>query len=90
MLIANSAKCEVCAVIICFLHAKEETAVEIHWKLVSVYSENVMNKQNVAKWCEFLGGYDVHDKIRSGQLSIIMMKLSKTLKKCLTLKKTGI
>jgi hypothetical protein len=43
--IQNPAKCEVRAVIR-FLHAKEETAAEIHRQLVSVYGEDVMNRQN--------------------------------------------
>jgi hypothetical protein len=42
--IQNLAKCE-------FLHAKGETAAEIHHQLVSVYGEDVMNRQNGAKWC---------------------------------------
>jgi hypothetical protein len=41
MSIQNPAKCEVCAVIR-FLHAKGETAAEIHCQLVSVYGEDVM------------------------------------------------
>jgi hypothetical protein len=45
--IQNAAKCEVRA-IIRFLHAKGETATEIHRLLVSVYGEDVMNRQNVA------------------------------------------
>jgi hypothetical protein len=47
--IQNPAKCEVRAVIR-FLQAKGGTAAEIHRQLVSVYGEDVMNKQNVAKW----------------------------------------
>jgi hypothetical protein len=59
--IQNPAKCEVRAVIR-ILHAKGETAPEIHRQLVSVYGEDVMNRQNVVKWCrEFeAGGSDVH------------------------------
>jgi hypothetical protein len=48
MLIQNPAKCEVPAVIR-FLHVKGETAAAIHRRLVSVYGEEVMNRQNVAK-----------------------------------------
>ena len=56
VLIQNLAKCEVRAVIR-FLHAKGETAAEIHCQLVSVYSKDVMNSQNVVKWCrEFEAG----------------------------------
>jgi hypothetical protein len=46
--IPNPAKCEVRAVIR-FLFANGETAAEMHPQLVSVYGEDVMNKQNVAK-----------------------------------------
>jgi hypothetical protein len=49
MLIQNPAKCEVRAVIR-FLLMKGETAAEI-CQLVYVYGEDVMNRQNVAKWC---------------------------------------
>jgi hypothetical protein len=48
--IQNPTKYEVRAVIR-FLHAKRESAAEIHRQLVSVYGEGVMNRQNVAKWC---------------------------------------
>jgi hypothetical protein len=44
--VQNPANCEVRAVIR-FLHAKGET--EIYHHLVSVYGEDVMNRQNVAK-----------------------------------------
>jgi hypothetical protein len=59
--IQNPAKCEVRAVIR-FLYAKGKTAAEIHRQLVSVYDEDVMNRQNVVKWCrEFEAGRsDVH------------------------------
>jgi hypothetical protein len=43
--IQNPAKCEVRAVIR-FLHAKGETAAEVHRRFVSVYGEDVMNRQN--------------------------------------------
>jgi hypothetical protein len=68
----NPSKCEVRAVIR-FLHAKGETAAEIHRQLVSVYGEDVMNRQNVTKWCrEFKAGIsDVHDEIRSGRPSVV-------------------
>jgi hypothetical protein len=42
--IQNPAKCEIRAVIR-FSHAKVETAAEIHRQLVSVYSEDVTNRQ---------------------------------------------
>jgi hypothetical protein len=70
--IQNPAKFDVRAVIR-FLHAKGETAAEIHRLLVSVYGEDVMKRQNVAKWCrEFEAGKsDVHDEIRSGRPSVV-------------------
>jgi alpha-D-ribose 1-methylphosphonate 5-triphosphate synthase subunit PhnH len=54
-LIPNLTKCEVCAV--------------IHHQLVSVYGKDVMNSQNVTKWCcEYEAGRsDAHDEIRSGR-----------------------
>jgi hypothetical protein len=44
--IQNPAKCGVHAVTQ-FLHAKGETAAEIHRQLVSVYDEDVMNRHIV-------------------------------------------
>jgi hypothetical protein len=44
--IQNPAKCEVRAEIQ-FFHAKGVTAAKIHRQLVSVYCEDVMNRQNV-------------------------------------------
>jgi hypothetical protein len=76
MSIQNLAKCEVRAVVR-FLHAKGETAAEIHPQLVSVYGKDVMNRQNMAKWCrEFEAGRsDVHDEIRSGRPSVVTDKI---------------
>jgi hypothetical protein len=74
--IQNLAKCEVRAVIR-FLHAKEETAAEIYRQLVSVYGEDVMKRQNVAKWCrEFeTGRSDVHDGMPSVATDEIIQKI---------------
>jgi len=57
-------KCEVRSVIR-FLNAKGERPVEIHKQIVAVYG-NVMNRQNVTKWCrEFSEGRtDVHDEVQ--------------------------
>jgi hypothetical protein len=68
----NPAKCEVRAVIR-FLYAKGETAAEIHRQLVSVYGKDVMNRQNVAKWCrEYQAGRsNIHDEIMSGRPSVV-------------------
>jgi transposase len=70
--IQNLAKCEVRA-LIRFLHAKGETAAEIHHQLLSVYGEDIMNRQNVAKWCRKFEavGSDVHDEIKSGRPSVV-------------------
>ena len=47
--IQSPAKCEVRS-IIRFLNAKGERPAEIHKQTVAVYG-NVMNRQNVTKWC---------------------------------------
>jgi hypothetical protein len=80
--IQSPAKCEVRAVIR-FLNAKGETAAEIHCQLVSVYGEDVMNRQNVAKWCrEFEAGRrDGHD----GGHPLSLMKSSKKIMKTFVL-----
>jgi len=62
--IQSPAKCEVRSVIR-FLNAKSERPAEIHKQIVAVYG-NVMNRQNVMKWCrEFSEGRtDVHDEVQ--------------------------
>ena len=62
--IQSPAKYEVRSVIR-FLRAKGERPAEIHKQIVAVYG-NVMNRQNVKKWCrEFSEGRtDVHDKMQ--------------------------
>ena len=59
--IQNPAKCEVRSVIR-FLNTKGERPAEIHKQIIAVCG-NVMNRQNVTKWCrEFSEGRtDVHD-----------------------------
>ena len=53
--IQNPATCEVSSVVR-FLNAKGERPAEIHKQIVAVYG-NVMNRQNVTKWCrEFSEG----------------------------------
>ena len=78
VLVLNPAKYKVCTVI-CFLHAKGEIAAEINHQLVSVYGENVMNRQNIAKWCyEFQEGRcEVHDKIHVEGHPLSLIKSSK-------------
>ena len=58
--------------VIRFLNAKGESQAEIHKRVVAVHG-NIMNRQNVTKWCrEFSEGRtDVHDKQRSGRPSLI-------------------
>ena len=70
-LVQSPAKCEVRSVIP-FFNAKGERPEEIHKQLVAVYG-NVMNRQNVMKWCcEFSEGRtDVHDEQRSGRTTLI-------------------
>jgi hypothetical protein len=62
--IQSPAKCEVCSVIR-FLNAKGERPAETHKQIVAVYG-NVMNRQNVTKWCrEFSEGRtDIHDEVQ--------------------------
>src|SRR5215469_6197036 len=69
--IQSPTKCEVRSVIR-FLNAKGERPAEIHKHIVAVYG-NVMNRQNVTKWCrEFSEGMtDVHDEQRSVRPSLI-------------------
>jgi hypothetical protein len=69
--IRSPAKCDVRSVIR-FLNAKGERPAEIHKQIVAVYG-NVMNRQNVTKWChEFSEGRaDVHDEQRSGRPPLI-------------------
>jgi len=58
--IQSPAKCKVRS-IIQFLNAKDERPAEIHKQIVAVYG-NVMNRQNVMKWCcEFSEGRTVDD-----------------------------
>jgi hypothetical protein len=49
VLIQSPAKCEEHSVTR-FLNAKGERPAEIHNQIVAAYS-NVMNRQNVTKWC---------------------------------------
>ncbi|GFR33954.1 uncharacterized protein TNCT_111931 [Trichonephila clavata] len=68
--IQNSAKCEVRSVVR-FLHAKGQRPADIHKEIVSVYG-NIMNRQNVTKWCHFSEGRtDVPDEQRTGRSSVI-------------------
>lgn len=69
--IQHTAKCELCSVIR-FLNAKGECPADIHKEIMSVYG-NIMNRQNVTKWCcDFSGGRtDVHDEHRTGRPSVI-------------------
>jgi hypothetical protein len=54
------------------LNAKGERPAEIHKQIVAVYG-NVMNRQNVTKWCRELceGRTEVHDERKSGSPSLI-------------------
>ena len=69
--IQSPAKCEVRSVIR-FINVKAERPAEIHKQIVAVYG-NVMNRQNVTKWCrEFSEGRTVvHDEQRNGRPSLI-------------------
>jgi len=69
--IQSPAKIEVCS-FIRFLKAKGERPAEIHKQIVAVYG-NVMNRQNVRKWCrEFSEGRtDVHDD--NDEVQVVVM-----------------
>ena len=58
------------AFVIRFLNAKGGSPAEIHKQIVAVYG-NVMNRQNVRKWCrEFSGGRtDVHDEVQEKDMT---------------------
>ena len=73
--IKSPAKCAVRSVII-FLNAKGERPAEIHKQTAVVYG-NVMNQQNVTKWCSEFSERrtDVHDEQRSGRPSLISYEL---------------
>ena len=61
--IQSPAKCEVRS-FVRFLNAKGERSVEIHKQTVAVYG-NVMNWQNVMKWCrEFSKGRADDDEVQ--------------------------
>jgi hypothetical protein len=45
-MIDNPASCEILSVV-CFLHAKNMSAVEIHHELLAVYGQNVMSEGTV-------------------------------------------
>ena len=64
-LIQSPTKCKAHSVIR-FLNATGERPIKIHKQIVAVYG-NVMNRQNVTKWCnEFSEGRtDVHDEQRT-------------------------
>ena len=78
--IQSPAKCEVRSVIR-FLIAKGESPAEIHKQIVAFYG-NVMNRQNVTKWCrEFSDGRaDVHGEQRNGGPSLISDDLLQEIK----------
>jgi transposase len=69
--IPNPTKCEVRSVIR-FLNMKGEAPATIHRQIVSVYGD-VMNRQNVAKWCHEFNARrtDVLDEQRTGRPSLI-------------------
>jgi hypothetical protein len=48
--IDNPTSCEIHPVI-CFLPAKNVSAVEMHLELCMVYSQNVMSEGTVRHWC---------------------------------------
>jgi hypothetical protein len=49
--IDNPATCEI-HVVLCYLHAKNMSDVEIHCELCAVYDQNVMSEGTVRQWCK--------------------------------------
>lgn len=68
----NVSECELRAVIR-FLTAKNETAVNIHKQLISVYGDSAYSYVTVTKWrnCFLSGRNRVHDEERSGRPSAV-------------------
>jgi len=92
--IQSPATCEVRSVIR-FLNAKGERPAEIHKQIVAVYG-NVMNRQNVTRWCrEFSKGRtDDNDEVQEEVMTLFkeqaadfydsgIQKLVPRLNKCL-------
>jgi hypothetical protein len=48
--IDNTASCKI-RTVICFLHTKNMSAIEIHHELCADYSQNVMSKVTLGQWC---------------------------------------
>jgi hypothetical protein len=70
--IDNPASCEIHAVI-CFLHAKNMNAAEVHCELCpAVYRQNGMSEGTVRQCCRMFkdGQINVHYEERSGRLAI--------------------
>jgi hypothetical protein len=70
--IDNPTSCEVRAVI-CFLHVKNMSAVEIHLELCTVYGQNVMSERTVRQWCRTFrdGQTNIHNEEWSGLPSVV-------------------
>jgi hypothetical protein len=83
-IIAAPASCTVRAVIR-FLHAEEQSAVEIHRRLCRVYSDNVMSDICVRECCRKFrdGRTDVHDEYGQERHSIVTDVLVQNVDQCL-------
>jgi hypothetical protein len=68
-MIDNSTSCEICSVI-CFLRAKNISAVEIHRELCAVYGQNVMSEGTVRHRCRMIKDGRT-DEEQSGQQSAV-------------------
>jgi hypothetical protein len=49
----NPTSCKICAVI-CFINAKNMSAVEIYCELCAVYSQNVLSEGTLKQWCRMI------------------------------------
>ncbi|PNF24433.1 hypothetical protein B7P43_G09680 [Cryptotermes secundus] len=70
----NPTSCEIRA-LIWFLHGKNTSAVEIHYELCTIYSQNVVSEGTVRQWCRMFkdGQTNVHDEERGGRPSVVMV-----------------
>jgi hypothetical protein len=60
--------------VICFLHAKNNSVAEIYYELcLAVYGQNVMSEGTAKQWCRMLKDWqtNVHDEVQSSWPSVV-------------------
>jgi len=82
-IIAAPASCKVRAVI-CFLHAKGQSAAEIHRRMCRVYGDNVMSDSCVREWRRKFRDRctDMHDEGDQERHSIVTDELVQKVDQC--------